>query len=177
VPFDHYWHEGKVWRCARQPLHRPGRPPLVVRNMSKWLADVRQIQTDPLGFQARTDGRVCIRWDLESSPWRCCPHATGVTYLWRDGTLQPALHPHANASAQLRAQLSAAARAAHASPREQSYDVCMEGAFFHAGLAPHRGRAEPACPRGTWALQDDIGRFSGTLQLLREDCAASTAGS
>ena len=40
VPFDHYWHEGKIWRCARHPLDRVGRPPLVVTNVTRWLADV-----------------------------------------------------------------------------------------------------------------------------------------
>ena len=191
-----------MWRCAKLPLSRPGRPPLLVTNYSKWLTDVRQIQTDPRGFQvrraaiwalaclslygqapltrriapwrgaqARTDGRVCIRWDLESSPWRCCPHATGVSYAWHgDGRLVPALLPHANASARLRTRLAAAARLAAISPRESSYDVCQEGAFFHAGLVP-RGEARPApgCMHSTWALQDDIGRFSGSLSLL-EDC-------
>uniref|UniRef100_A0A7S2C0G4 Uncharacterized protein n=2 Tax=Haptolina brevifila TaxID=156173 RepID=A0A7S2C0G4_9EUKA len=123
-----------------------------------------------MAFQARTDGRVCIRWDLESSPWRCCPHATGVGYAVVNGQLQPLLLPYANSSAEIRSELAAAARQAHAHPREQMYDVCQEGAFFHAGLQP-KGSTAPACTKkSTWALQDDIGRFSGSLQLLSEQC-------
>ena len=169
VPFDHFWHMGKVWRCARLPLSRPGRPPLLVENMTRWLADVRQIQADPFGFQARTDGRVCIRWDLESSPWRCCPHATGVAYAWRDGALWPMLHAHTNASAALRETLSLAAKQARAQTRERSYDICQEGAFFHAGLTPRRdgGGVAPRCTKGTWALQDDIGGDARAPCLLR----------
>jgi hypothetical protein len=174
VPFDHFWHHGKIWRCARRPLTRPGRPPLEVQNTTRWLADVQQIQSDPAAFQARTDGRVCIRWDLESSPWRCCPHATGVTYLWRGGKLQPSLRPYGEAPAELRAALSSIALGAHAVTREKSYDVCQEGGFFHAGLLPRpSSAAKPACAKGTWALQDDIGRFSGALHLLQEECGTA----
>ena len=53
------------------------------------------------------------------------------------------------------------------------YDVCQEGAFFHAGLQPKGGvggSVAPKCTDGTWALQDDIGRFSGSLTLLEESC-------
>jgi len=175
VPFDHFWHEGKVWRCAKQPLTRPGRPPLLVQNATRWLADVRQVIEDPHGFERRTDGRVCIRWDLESSPWRCCPQGTGVHYAWKDGKLTPILTGFINASASVRAALAAAARLANVVTRERSYDVCHEGAFFHAGLTPKGSRLAPSCAHGTWALQDDIGRFSGALALLQEDCSAMAA--
>ena len=48
----------------------------------------------------------------------------------------------------------------------------LEGGFFHAGLLPKGGiRPAPSCIDGTWALQDDIGRFSGTITLLEERCA------
>ena len=176
VPFDHFWHKGSVLRCARLPLSRPGRPPLLVQNHSRWLSDVAQIQADPHGFERRKDGRVCIRWDLESSPWRCCPHSSGVGYLAQGSKLTPVLLPYRNATAETRAQLSAAAnRAAAVRPREPSgYDVCQEGAFFHAGLQPKGGvggSVAPKCTDGAWALQDDIGRFSGSLTLLEERCA------
>ena len=137
-----------------------------------WLADVQQIQDAPLAFQNRKDSRVCIRWDLESSPWRCCPHATGVSYAAQGAKLTPMLQPYANASAELRGKLAAAATRAAVRPRESSYDVCQEGAFFHAGLQPRGGPAAPSCAEGTWALQDDIGRFSGSLTLLHEECSA-----
>ncbi len=145
-------------------------------NVTRWLADVRQVVDDPQGYYARTDGRVCIRWDLESSPWRCCPQGTGVHYAWQGGRLTPLLTGFGNASATVRATLAAAARQANVVTRERSYDVCHEGAFFHAGLIPKGVRLAPACTRGTWALQDDIGRFSGTLSVLQEDCAAPAAG-
>ena len=111
------------------------------------------------------------RWDLESSPWRCCPHATAVAYAWADGALHPLLLQPTNATAALREALAAAARQAGARPREAAYDVCHEGGFFHAGLTP-KGKLAPRCASGTWALQDDIGRFSGTLQLLDEAACA-----
>ena len=59
-------------RCA-------GRPPLLVPNESRWRAQVELIQSDPQAFYRAKD-RVCIRWDLTSSPWMCCPHGTGVAY-------------------------------------------------------------------------------------------------
>lgn len=171
VPFDHFWHGGRILRCARLPLFREGRPPLLVRNESRWRADVHQIIHDPHGFQARKDSRVCIRWDLESSPWRCCPHSTAVAYAWRGRRLTPMLLPYPNGSASLRERLASAAKHAAVPPRERSYDVCQEGGFFHAGLQPTGARTAPRCAHGTWALQDDIGRFSGSLTLLSEDCA------
>ena len=175
VPFDHFWDRGKIWRCAKQPLARPGRPSLLVTNHTRWLRDVQQIQTDPHGFERRKDGRVCIRWDLDSSPWRCCPHSTGVGYLARGATLEPMLLPYPNASEATRRRLSTAAQSSAVRPREPSgYDVCQEGAFFHAGLQPKGGirqSAKPRCSKSTWALQDDIGRFSGSLTLLEEACS------
>ena len=171
VPFDHFWDRGKVWRCAKVPLFRPGRPTLLVANRTRWLADVQQIQTDPHGFEARKDGRVCIRWDLESSPWRCCPHATGVSYSWRGERLLANELPYTNGSASLRIHLAAASKSAAVRPREAAYDICQEGGFFHAGLTPRGGKGNaPSCTDGTWALQDDIGRFSGSLTLLQEQC-------
>ena len=176
VPFDHFWARGKVWRCAKRPLSRPGRPTLLVENHTRWLRDVRQIQFDPHGFERRRDGRVCIRWDLESSPWRCCPHSMGVGYVARGASLEPMLLHYNNASDAIRIRLAAAAKAAAVRPREPSgYDVCQEGAFFHAGLQPRGGvggSVAPKCTAGTWALQDDIGRFSGSLTLLEETCAS-----
>ena len=177
VPFDHYWDEGRVWRCAKAPLSRPGRPPLLVTNATRFLADVAQVQRDPNGFYARKDGRVCIRWDLDSSPWKCCPQGSGVTYAVRGGVLEPRVVGYPEGDRALRERLARLAREAGARPREPRYDVCQQGAFFHAGLAPRPSRragggAEPRCGRGSWALQDDIGRFSGSLQLLEEDCGA-----
>ena len=91
--------------------------------------------------------------------------------------LTPMLWPYANASEATRVRLAAAATKAATKPRERSYDVCQEGAFFHAGLQPKGGLAPaPACTEGTWALQDDIGRFSGTLTLLEEQCAGRAPG-
>ena len=80
---------------------------------------------------------------------------------------------HPNATAALRAELLAAQRAAHAPMRlPGGYDTCHEGAAFHAGLVPVAGgAAAPRCGSGTWALIDEIGRFSGKLQLLEERCA------
>ena len=175
VPFDRFWDRGKVWRCAKRPLSRPGRPTLLVENHTRWLHDVQQIQSDPRGFEKRKDGRVCIRWDLESSPWRCCPHSMGVGYVARGIVLEPMLLHYNNASDATRVRLAAAAKAAAVRPREPSgYDVCQEGAFFHAGLQPKGGiggSVAPSCTSGTWALQDDIGRFSGSLSLLKETCS------
>ena len=181
VPFDHFWDRGAVLRCARLPLARKGRPPYLVENgtaygTNEWLRDVAQIQADPYGFEQRkVPTRVCIRWDLESSPWRCCPHSSGVGYVARGKQLTPMLLPYKNSSAETRVRLSAAAnRAAAVRPREPSgYDVCQEGAFFHAGLQPKGGiggSRAPGCQQSTWALQDDIGRFSGSLSLLEEQC-------
>ena len=113
---------------------------------------------------------MCIRWDLESSPWRCCPHSSGVSYAAQGSTLTPLLQPYPNGSATLRARLASAAKGAAVKPREQSYDVCQEGAFFHAGLKPMGSKQAPKCTRGTWALQDDVARFSGSLTLLEETC-------
>ena len=84
----------------------------------------------------------------------------------------PSLLPYANATAPLRTALAAAAHHAGVRTRESAYDVCQEGGFFHAGLQPPAGGSAPRCARSTWALQDDIGRFSGTIQLLREDCGS-----
>ena len=177
VPFDHFWRDGKVWRCAKLPLYRKGRPPLLVSpdryDHSHWMKDVEQIRSDPFGFQNRKDGRVCIRWDLESSPWRCCPHSMGVAYVAQgEKSLTPLLYPYNNATSGIRVSLAKAAVHAATRPRESSYDVCQEGGFFHAGLLPKGGiRPAPSCIDGTWALQDDIGRFSGTITLLEERCA------
>ena len=68
-----------------------------------------------------------------------------------------------------------ARRAAGTPMRVPSYDVCHEGLAFHAGLVPVNGRASPRCAEGTWALLDDIGRFTGSLQVLDE--AACERGS
>ena len=173
VPFDHYWDHGKVWRCARLPLSRPGRPPLLVEREGAWRADVQMIQTAPFTFQNRKDRRVCIRWDLESSPWRCCPHSSGVGYVAQGTSLTPLLLPYNNGSAALLMRLASAATRAAVRPREAAYDVCQEGAFFHAGLEPHGPRRAPACTRGTWALQDDMRRFAGSLSLLSEECRSA----
>jgi hypothetical protein len=184
VPFDHFWDRGKIWRCAKLPLSRRSRPPLLVANYSKWRAETQQIVADPEGFYKKTD-RVCIRWDLDSSPWRCCPHSTGVSYAWRDGRRRPQLSPHPNASAATRARLATLAPRAAVRPREKAYDVCQEGAFFHAGLSPRGSKKLRSAPRctgngngngngsaggagGTWALQDDIGRFSGSISVLEQ---------
>ncbi|KAL3893129.1 MAG: hypothetical protein SGPRY_014443, partial [Prymnesium sp.] len=68
VPFDHFWEKGKIWRCARTPLAVKGRPSYLVQDRQRWLDDVELIQRDPRRFFKRSS-RVCIRWDLESSPW------------------------------------------------------------------------------------------------------------
>ena len=84
--------------------------------------------------------------------------------------------PHNNGSSELRGRLAAAAKRATLPLREKSYDVCQEGAFFHAGLTPSGGVAlAPSCTKGSWALQDDPfaapdKRFSGRLTLLEEAC-------
>ena len=172
VPFDHYWRDGKVWRCAQRPLARPGRPPLLP-DAPRLRREVAAIQRDPQAFYKSKD-RACIRWDLTSSPWMCCPHSTGVTYTWDGAALAGAPTPHRNASADELAALNALRRSLAsggrgARPRvDGEYDLCMEGAFFHAGLTPIGGDA-PACAapeRGGWALLDDIGRFSGKLAHL-----------
>ena len=172
VPFDHYWRDGKVWRCAQRPLARPGRPPLLP-DAPRLRREVAAIQRDPQAFYKSKD-RACIRWDLTSSPWMCCPHSTGVTYTWDGAALAGAPTPHRNASADELAALNALRRSLAsggrgARPRvDGEYDLCLEGAFFHAGLTPIGGDA-PACAapeRGGWALLDDIGRFSGKLAHL-----------
>jgi len=176
IPFDNYWKDGKIWRCAAlsgpaaAAARRAGRAPLLPP--ARWKRDVAAIVADPEGFY-RSKDRVCIRWDLESSPWKCCPHSTGVAYSWRDGRLSAVEAPHPNATAALLAELLAAQRAAHAPMRlPGGYDTCHEGAAFHAGLVPVAGgAAAPRCGSGTWALIDEIGRFSGKLQLLDERCA------
>ena len=122
-------------------------------------------------------GRACIRWDLTSSPWMCCPHSTGVTYTW---TAPPAgaLTPHRNASADELAALNALgdarSAAAAAAARRRRVRLCLEGAFFHAGLTPIGGDA-PACGARArrWALLDDIGRFGQARPPRRRDVPAA----
>ena len=58
VPFDHFWEDGKIWRCARQPLKVDGRPPYLLPDRAKWLADVAQIQSAPMQYYKRPE-RVC----------------------------------------------------------------------------------------------------------------------
>jgi hypothetical protein len=140
-----------------------------VADRAKWLSEVALIQRDPDQFLNRKD-RVCIRWDLTSSPWKCCPHSIGVSYGWYGGALHPYEMGLTNGSVELRTRLARKAREAGATMRMASYDICMEGAFFHAGLKPVGRRLAPTCASGTWALLDDIGRFSGKLQLLHEEC-------
>ena len=135
-----------------------------------WLDDVALIQRDPRSFYNRKQ-RVCIRWDLESSPWMCCPQSSGVSYGWYGGSLHPHEIALTNGSEAMRSRLAASARLAGVMMRMSSYDTCMEGAFFHAGLTPVGQRLEPSCASGTWALLDDIGRFSGKIRLLREQCS------
>ncbi len=53
VPFDHFWDGGKIWRCARKPLAREGRPPFHVANVSKWQEEVEMIQSRPRQFYKR----------------------------------------------------------------------------------------------------------------------------
>lgn len=174
IPFDNYWDNGKIWRCtqldgpAAAAAVRARRPPLLP--LPRWRRDVQAIKTDPQAYyssNAVDKDRVCLRWDLESSPWKCCPHSIGVSYGWRDGVLSAIDSPHPNGSAALLARLAAARRTAGAPARLPSYDVCHEGAAFHAGLVPLGARA-PRCPHrgGTWALIDDIGRFTGQLRPL-----------
>lgn len=171
VPFDYYWHAGRVLRCAKKPLHVDGRPPLELSNVSAWHADIRMIQSDPQGFYNRKT-RVCLRWDLTSSPWKCCPHSLGVSYVWEGGRLRGVESLYPTAAEGVGAQLAALAKAAGSRMRVRGgYDVCHEGAFFHAGLSP-QGEA-PKCGEGSWALLDDIGRFSGQLRVLREGACPS----
>jgi len=169
VPFDHFWEDGKIWRCARQPLQVKGRPPYNVPDRAQWLEDVALIQREPQEYFDRKN-RVCIRWDLLSSPWMCCPHSIGVSYGWYGGALHPYQTAPTNGSSELRSRLAARARNAGVAMRMTSYDTCMEGAFFHAGLKPVGPKIEPTCSSGAWALLDDIGRFSGKIQLLHEQC-------
>ncbi|KAL1524983.1 hypothetical protein AB1Y20_019859 [Prymnesium parvum] len=170
VPFDHFWENGKLWRCARAPLAVKGRPPYFVQDRLKWQQEVALIQRNPQQFYRQQD-RVCIRWDLDSSPWMCCPHSSGVAYDWYGGSLHARELPMLNGSDSLRLRLASRARDARVTMRMPSYDVCMEGGFFHAGLKPVGPRLQPECGEGTWALLDDIGRFSGKIQLLHEDCS------
>lgn len=173
VAVDHYWHEGRVLRCSSPPHAKPGRPPLLMPNQSKWLSEVERIQTDPRGFYNSKD-RVCLRWDLASSPWMCCPHSLGVSYVWSGGRLRGELTPYPEHGAATRRALADIATAARARVRVEAmpYAMCQEGAFFHAGLAPNQ--PAPACAQGTWALLDDIGRFSGNLRVIgRGDCSAA----
>ena len=90
-------------------------------------------------------------------------------YAWRAGALHATEAPYNNGSAALRERLASRQRAAGVRMRLQAYDVCLEGAMFHAGLKPQGSRLEPACASGTWALLDDIGRFTGSLQVLEQD--------
>ena len=86
---------------------------------------------------------------------------------WR--RLSGALSPYNEAGAEQIERLRAAASNAASRMRLRRYDTCMEGAAFHAGLMPVPGSpAAPACADGTWALLDDIGRFSGNIQVLDE---------
>ena len=71
-----------------------------------------------------------------------------------------------------RTRLASRARAAGVTMRHTSYDTCIEGAFFHAGLKPDGQQLEPSCASGTWALLDTQGRFAGNLRLLHEHCGA-----
>jgi len=169
IPFDNYWDGGRIWRCtqlagaAAAAAAQARRPPLLPP--ARWRSDVQAIKTDPVAFY-RSKDRVCLRWDLESSPWKCCPHSIGVSYGWRDAELSAIEAPYRNGSASLLARLAAARRAASSPMRLPAYDVCHEGAAFHAGLVPLGARA-PRCPHGgTWALIDDIGRFTGQLRPL-----------
>ena len=50
VPFDHFWEGGKIWRCARYPLARDGRPPYYVANVSTWRGEIERIQSQPRQF-------------------------------------------------------------------------------------------------------------------------------
>jgi len=165
VAVDHYWDGGRILRCSVPPYVTPGRPPLLLQNESRWLRQVEWIQGDPRGFYESKD-RVCLRWDLTSSPWMCCPHSLGVSYVWSGGRLRAESTPYPEHSPETRRRLAAAARAAGARVRVDgsAYGMCQEGAFFHAGLLP--SQPAPACAGGTWALLDDIGRFSGNLQVL-----------
>ena len=54
VPFDHYWRDGKVWRCAQRPLARPGRPPLLP-DAPRLRREVAAIQRDPQAFYKSKD--------------------------------------------------------------------------------------------------------------------------
>ena len=87
-----------------------------------------------------------------------------MAYAWKGGTLTPLLLGYPEASSELRAELATHARRASTKTRQRAYDVCQEGAFFHAGLKPLAGSTP--CERGTWLLTDDIGRFSGTLESV-----------
>lgn len=167
VEVDHYWHNGRVLRCSSPPHSKPGRPPLLLTNQSKWLREVKQIQTDPQGFYKSKD-RVCLRWDLTSSPWMCCPHSLGVSYVWDGTKLRGELTPYPEHGPDTCQALVKVATAAQARVRVKAmpYAMCQEGAFFHAGLTP--SQPAPACAQGTWALLDDIGRFSGNLRVIDE---------
>ena len=175
VPVDHYWHEGRIFRCSSSPFSKSGRPPLLLTNVSRWLRQVEQIQSDPRAFYNSKD-RVCLRWDLTSSPWMCCPHSLGVSYLWSDRRLRGRVTPYPEHGTIMREALAAKARKAHSRVRVESmpYGKCQEGAFFHAGLTP--SERAPACAGGTWALLDDIGRFSGDLKVLDAGSCTSSGG-
>ena len=41
VPFDHYWHEGRILRCSAPPYSKDGRPPLLLPNRSRWREQAR----------------------------------------------------------------------------------------------------------------------------------------
>lgn len=88
----------------------------------------------------------------------------GVGYAAAGAELTPMLLPYNNASESTRSHLHKVARLAASHPREPAgYDVCQEGAFFHAGLQPMGGVRDsvaPQCTAGTWALQDDIGEWN-----------------
>ena len=97
-------------------------------------------------------------------------------YVWRAGELRAVESPYPEAEEATRAELAAAASAAGARRRVAGgrYGLCQEGAFFHAGLSPTP--AAPDCAAGTWALLDDIGRFSGQLRVLRGGRCESRRG-
>jgi hypothetical protein len=98
-PNDHVEPRMLMWRRAA----------LVDRPPSDWrplcASQVDLIQSDPQAFY-RAKERVCIRWDLASSPWMCCPHGTGVTYAWErrrlTGELAPGLEAPPATGASLR---------------------------------------------------------------------------
>lgn len=176
VPFDHYWHHGRIWRCMASSQRRGMAPPLLLANETAWREDVLQIQRDPRAFYAR-ERRVCIRWDLKSSPWMCCPHSLGVNYQWQRSSngsfmLSGEKTGYRKADADVLRELNAAPEGTGVRVRvNEGYQLCHEGGFFHSGLRP-QGAQQPPCADSTWALLDGEGRFKGDLRVLRERCVA-----